>query len=145
MIFLSYSWHDGDLVRSFVRRSDTAVWIDYAQLDLSVPLAPQIFSGIAQAEAVVAFDSSHARESAWVRWELQIARLLARPVIRRLGEQLDPRILARSHPGAETPTFQTWSKVLHASRRGAVPIPPSNQPLQLTDLRSAVGRPSVRS
>jgi hypothetical protein len=82
MIFISYSWEDSVFVRSLanhLRAKGHNIWVDYDQLDLSVPLGPQLVRAISVAKVFFLVDSPAARDSKWVRLELSIARGCNKP------------------------------------------------------------------
>ena len=84
MIFISYSWRDSHLARLMERRLSEAgkrVWIDYRFLDLSHPLESQIRSAVEAASQLLIIDSSHARASSWVQFELSWALHTGVPLV----------------------------------------------------------------
>ena len=55
MIFISYCWHDADLVRPYAQTLESLgheLWIDYKRLELSFEIEPQLASAIRQAQQV---------------------------------------------------------------------------------------------
>lgn len=76
MIFISYSWVDSPVVRSLykeLRAFDQKVWIDYRDLNLTRAIEPQIRRALSSASYVLLIDSTHARRSHWVQFELACA------------------------------------------------------------------------
>ena len=77
-IFISYSWSDSTqaqrIAESLVRQGYW-VWIDYQNLNLKQPLAPQLARAIWQTDLFLCVDSSHSRSSPWVQFELLLARI----------------------------------------------------------------------
>lgn len=77
MIFISYSWKDSVFARNIARQLSEQghqVWIDYQNLNLAEPLAPQLASAIRAADLFLIINSPHARLSHWVQFELLLAR-----------------------------------------------------------------------
>jgi hypothetical protein len=78
MIFISYSWADSIFARSVATlliEQGYQVWIDYQNLSLNMPLAPQLAQAIWEADLLLLIDSSYARSSCWVQFELFLARI----------------------------------------------------------------------
>ena len=78
MIFISYSWLDSMPVRSLASlliKQGYRVWIDYQDLKLNQPLAPQLAKAIWAADQFLCFDSYHSRLSCWVQFELFLAQI----------------------------------------------------------------------
>jgi len=76
MIFICYSWADALFVRNLTQILDERgqhVWIDYTQLNLDQPLEPQLEQAISAADLFLFVDSTSARVSRWVRFELSLA------------------------------------------------------------------------
>jgi hypothetical protein len=84
VIFISYSWHDRDVVDRLIsrlREHKVAYWIDSENLDLDQSLKGQIFQGLRRATTLLLIDSAPSRESRWVRFEMQAALVLGRPIV----------------------------------------------------------------
>ncbi|MFP4438615.1 MAG: toll/interleukin-1 receptor domain-containing protein [Chloroflexaceae bacterium] len=82
MIFICYSWADALFVRNLTQVLDGRgqhVWIDYTQLDLDQPLEPQLEQAIFAADLFLFVDSTSARISRWVRFELSLASKVLHP------------------------------------------------------------------
>jgi hypothetical protein len=78
MIFISYSWLDSVPVRSLaslLMKQGYRVWIDYQDLNLNRPLAPQLAQAIWEADKFLCFNSCHSRLSCWVQFELFLAQI----------------------------------------------------------------------
>jgi hypothetical protein len=76
MIFICYSWADALFVRNLMQILDERgqhVWIDYTQLNLDQPLEPQLEQAICTADLFLFVDSTSARISRWVQFELSLA------------------------------------------------------------------------
>ena len=83
MIFISYSWSDSMPVRSLAAlliKQGHQVWIDYRNLNLNQPLAPQLAKAIWAADQFLCFDSYHSRLSFWVQFELLLAQILHKSI-----------------------------------------------------------------
>jgi hypothetical protein len=83
VIFISYSWADAPLARSVANlliEQGHQVWIDYQNLNLTKPLAPQLAQAIWTADLFLFIDSSYARSSRWVQFELFLARIWCKSI-----------------------------------------------------------------
>ncbi|WP_410510524.1 toll/interleukin-1 receptor domain-containing protein [Nodosilinea sp. E11] len=83
MIFISYSWADSVFARHIARQLSEQghqVWIDYQNLNLTEPLAPQIASAIRAANLVLVVSSPHTWLSRWVQFELLLAQLWCKSI-----------------------------------------------------------------
>jgi hypothetical protein len=83
VIFISYSWADAIFVRTIVtalNKQGYQVWIDYQNLNLDKPLAPQLAAAIFAADIFLFVDSPHAYSSRWVQFELLLAQLLHKSI-----------------------------------------------------------------
>lgn len=98
MIFISYSWRDCTYVGEFaaaLERAGRDAWLDRDRLDLSKRIEPQVFRAIQASTLLVVVDSASARESAWVRAELDVAQyLLDWRRIWRVGVGVDVEMVA---------------------------------------------------
>lgn len=77
MIFISYSWADSVFARNIARQLNEQghqVWIDYQNLNLAEPLAPQLASAIRAADLVLVIRSPRTWLSRWVQFELLLAQ-----------------------------------------------------------------------
>lgn len=76
MIFVSYSWHDAQFVRPFVRdllHAGLDAWVDYQYLDLTQDIHSQLETALFRCKIIVLFESHHAHTSRWVQYEQQVA------------------------------------------------------------------------
>ncbi len=76
-IFVSYSWMDSVFARNLANclsEEGHRVWIDYQDLDLTGPLAPQLSLAIRSADLFLVIRSPHSCFSRWVQFELSLAK-----------------------------------------------------------------------
>lgn len=76
-IFISYSWRDARTVQHLAQRLQAigySPWIDYLYLNLDTDIASQLLGAISRAAVFVLVDTTYARASAWVRFEVCYAR-----------------------------------------------------------------------
>jgi hypothetical protein len=75
-IFISYSWKDISTVRCLVdelQAHGCSPWVDYLYLDLRQDITCQLSFAIARAKMFILVDTSHSRNSAWVKFEINHA------------------------------------------------------------------------
>jgi hypothetical protein len=79
MIFICYCWDDRPAAVALMRcfeQLDVAHWIDSKELDLKLPLRPQVRKAISKARVVAFLDTPASRASWWVGFELRQAHKL---------------------------------------------------------------------
>jgi len=84
MIFVSYSRANVGAARRVaraLRRFGVRVWIDERDLDLRGNLHDQIERAIRRSRLFVVLRSRAATRSAWVVWELRLARRLGKRIV----------------------------------------------------------------
>jgi plasmid stabilization system protein ParE len=84
VIFLSYSRANVAAARRLARalqRAGERVWVDTRDLDLTGDLHHQIERAIRRSRAFVVLRTRAAARSAWVAWELKLARRMGKPIV----------------------------------------------------------------
>lgn len=84
MIFLSYSRANVATARRIARslqRAGERVWMDTRDLDLTGDFHGQIEGAIRRSRVFLVLRTRAAARSAWMAWELRLARRLQKPVV----------------------------------------------------------------
>ena len=82
--FFSYSRQNADVAKLLVKKlpfDESHLWIDYECLNLKECLVSQIKDALSRCDMVYALSTEQALSSSWVKFEIEYARLLEKPIV----------------------------------------------------------------
>ena len=96
-VFLSHAWADKGLaafkaIDAKLRSADCEVWVDKREIEFGESITPRLDAAIAQVDVVLVLWSERARDSAAVRYEIERAIELKKPLVPCKISTLEPQV-----------------------------------------------------